>query len=201
MKHALQERRRGKALVAAGGRSRPGLSCCPLVHKAPVAVFTPAPRSHCFSRHRAPRTPAVGRTQLTHSWKCVATSREIQEEGHGARGLHSSPRPAAAHPHSRGPALGAAGLATEEKVRRPCAPRYRVCLSCSAAAAMMKDGEPERTSSAGRGRDRKCVTWERKCIGQRDGGAVAVVGWCEMMETLTQKSHSLRLLFWICLFD
>lgn len=161
--------------MAAGARSRPALSCCPLLHAAPVAVSPPAPRSHRLSHHSAPRSPAVGRAQLTHSWRCATTSRETQE-GHGAHGLPSHPQPTAAHPHSRGPALGAAGLATEEKVRRPRAPGRRVCLSCRAAAAMIEDGEPERTRTAGRGRDRKCVTWEWKCTGQRDGGAVAL-GW------------------------
>lgn len=111
-----------------------------------------------------------------------------------------SPQPAAAHPHSRGPALGAAGLATEEKVRRPRAPGDRVSLSCSEAAAMLKDGEPERTSAVGAGRGRKCVTWERKRTGQRVCRVVAQVDWCGMRGTLTltQKCHSLRLLFWVC---
>lgn len=159
-----------------GGGGRPRWRQVPAPGRAFPAAHscTQLPRLHRLSHHSAPRTPAVARTQRAHSWKCVTTSRETRE-GREARGLPSSPhppQPAAAHPHSRGPALGAAGPATEEKVRRQCAPGHRVCLSCSAAAAMLKDGEPERTSTDGRGRDRKCVTWERKCTVQRDVAAV-----------------------------
>lgn len=69
----------------------------------------------------------------------------------GARPPRS--QPAAAHPHSRGPAPGSAGLTAEEKVRRPRAPGHRICLSCSAATAMAGDrragGETRRRDGAG----------------------------------------------------
>lgn len=132
-----------------GGGGRPGWRQVPAPGPAfPVAhSCTQLPSLHCFSHHSVPRSPAVGRTQSMHSRKC-GTTLQRNTRSRSARPPFSPPQPVAAHPHSREPALGAAGPATEEKVRRPRAPGYRVCLSCSAAAAMMKDGEPERTSTA-----------------------------------------------------
>lgn len=158
----------GEGRSRRGGGEGPGGGRCPLP-AGPFLLPTLArgsgrciPSSPTLAPPLTPQCapiPCGGPGSASALWRIAMTSRETQE-GHGAHGLPSHPQPAAAHPHSRGPALGAAGLATEEKVRRSRTPGRRVCLSCRAAAAMIKDGRPERTRTAGRGRDRKCVTWE-----------------------------------------
>lgn len=86
------------------------------------------------------------------------------------------PQPAAAHPHSRGPA---AGLTAEEKERKPRAPGHRISLSCSAATAMVEKGEPERKRATRRGRGqevRRCGNGSALGRGMAEQGLPQ--GWC-----------------------
>lgn len=157
--------------VPAPGRAFPAAHSCtrlPSLHSLQPHACT---ASHTTVRPEPLRCAGLSERTRGNARRPPEKHRKVTER---TASFLPAPQPAATHPHSRGPALGAAGLATEEKVRRTRAPGHRLCLSCSAAAAMIKDGEPERTSTAGRGRDRKCVTWERKSTGQRDSGAVAL---------------------------